>query len=225
MVKSFFIHFHAFLISCFRGYFLSGKAMIDHIRGRLALKSPIYVRVEVNGIGYGVHIPLSTYDYLPGMGEEIELYTFLHVREDCLQLFGFKTAEEKELFEMLVSVSGVGPRLALRILSGLSVREFRECIGQENLILLTSVPGVGRKTAQRLVIDLKEKIGIVLAAEDVKKMTGTAEEEQVINDAVSALISLGCKPSEAAKAVKEARISLPKKIPLEDLVKEALKHL
>lgn len=199
--------------------------MIDHIRGQLALKSPTYVRVEVNGVGYGVHIPLSTYDYLAETGEEIELYTFLHVREDCLQLFGFKTAEEKELFEMLVSVSGVGPRLALRILSGLSVREFREAIGQENLRLLTAIPGVGKKTAQRLVIELKEKIGIALAAEEAEKIAKTPEEGQLINDAISALISLGCKPFEAAKAVKEARVSSPKEIPLEPLIKEALKHL
>ncbi len=199
--------------------------MIDHIRGRLDLKSPTYIRVEVNGIGYGLHIPLSTYDYLVKTGEEIELYTFLHVREDCLQLFGFRTAEEKDLFEMLVSVSGVGPRLALRILSGLSVRELRGAIGQENLRLLTAVPGVGKKTAQRLVIDLKEKIGIALAAEETKKIAKTPEEGQLINDTVSALLSLGCKPSQAAKAVKEARASSPEKITLEVLIKEALKHL
>ncbi|NOX96865.1 MAG: Holliday junction branch migration protein RuvA [Nitrospirae bacterium] len=200
--------------------------MIDHIRGQLALKTPTYLRVEVNGIGYGVHIPLSTYDNLAKTGEKIELYTFLHVREDCLQLFGFKTAEEKEIFEMLVSVSGVGPRLALRILSGLSVREFREAIGQENLRLLTAIPGVGKKTAQRLVIELKEKIGIALAVEETEKAAKTPEEARLINDAVSALLSLGCKPAEATKAVKEAKISLPDKgSSLEELVKDALKHL
>ncbi len=147
------------------------------------------------------------------------------MREDCLQLFGFKTAEEKELFELLVSVSGVGPRLALRILSGLSVREFREAMGQESLRLLTAISGVGKKTAQRLVIELKEKIGIALVAEETKKIARTPEEGQLINDAVSALISLGCKPFEAAKAVKEARASSLKKVPLEALIKEALKHL
>lgn len=199
--------------------------MIDYIRGQLALKSPAYVRVEVSGIGYGVHISLSTYDCLAETGEEIELYTLLHVREDCLQLFGFKTAEEKELFELLVSVSGVGPRLALKILSGLSVREFREAVGQESLRLLAAIPGVGKKTAQRLVIELKEKVGIALAAEEAEKMAKTPEEGQLINDAISALASLGCKPFEAAKAVKEARTSSPKSTSLEALVKEALKHL
>ncbi len=127
---------------------------------------------------------------------------------------------------MLVSVSGVGPRLALRILSGLSVREFREAIGLENLRLLTAIPGVGKKTAQRLVIELKEKIGIALAVEETEKAAKTPEEARLINDAVSALLSLGCKPAEAAKAVKEARASSPdKESSLEELVKEALKHL
>ncbi len=199
--------------------------MIDHIRGQLAFKSPTYVRVEVQGVGYGIHIPLSTYDYLAETGREIELRTFLYVREDCLQLFGFKTAEEKELFELLISVSGVGPRLALRILSGLSVREFREAIGQESLRLLTAISGVGKKTAQRLVIELKEKIGIALIAEEIEKMSKTPPEGQLINDTISALISLGCKPSQATKAVKEARVSSPEKISLEALIKEALKHL
>lgn len=199
--------------------------MIDHIRGRLALKSPTYVRVEVHGVGYGIHIPLSTYDYLAGTEKEIELYTFLHVREDCLQLFGFKTAQEKELFELLISVSGVGPRLALRILSGLSVREFREAVGQESLRSLTAIPGVGRKTAQRLIVDLKEKIGIAAVTKEIEEMAKTPGEGQLINDAVSALVSLGCKPPEAAKAVKEARASSSKEIPLEALIKEALKRL
>ncbi len=199
--------------------------MIDHISGRLAFKSPTYVRVEVNGVGYGIHIPLSTYDCLAEIGKETALYTFLHVREDCLQLFGFQTAEEKEVFEMLISVSGVGPRLALRILSGLSVRELREAIGQEVISILTAIPGVGKKTAQRLIIELKEKMGVDWVVEGRKKETRGTSESQGVNDAVSALVSLGCKPSEAAKAVKEARVSSTEDTPLKDLIKEALKHL
>lgn len=199
--------------------------MIDYIRGQLAFKSPTYARVEIQGVGCGIHIPLSTYDYLAEIGKEIELHTFLYVREDCLQLFGFKTAEEKELFELLISVSGVGPRLALRILSGLSVREFREAVGQENLRILTAISGVGKKTAQRLVMELKEKIGITLVAEEIEKISKIPHEGQLINDTISALISLGCKPPQATKAVKEARVSSPKKISLEAMIKEALKHL
>lgn len=199
--------------------------MIEYIRGQLALKSPTYIRVEVQGIGYGIHIPLSTYDYLAKTGEEVKLHTFLYVREDCLQLFGFKAAEEKELFELLISVSGVGPRLALRILSGLSVREFKEAVGQESLRPLTAISGVGKKTAQRLVIELKEKIGITLVAEEIEKMSKTPPEGQLIKDTIAALISLGCQPSQATKAVREAKALSPGKISLEALIKKALKHL
>lgn len=200
--------------------------MIDHIRGKLASKSPTYIRVEVNGVGYGIHIPLSTYDGLTSVEDEVQLHTYLYVREDCLQLYGFKTSDEKELFQMLISVSGVGPRVALGILSGLSVKEFREAVASENLRRLTAIAGIGKKTAQRLVVDLKEKVGLALVTEEVEKMARAPEEMQLVNDAISALVSLGCKPSEATKAVKEAQVASRGKIDdLEDLVKQALKHL
>lgn len=199
--------------------------MIDHIRGKLAFKSPTYVRVETNGLGYGIHIPLSTYEQLKEINENVSLYTYLHVREDCLELFGFKTPEEKDLFEMLLSVSGVGPRLALRILSGLSVGKLKESISQGNVEALTVIPGVGKKTAQRLIVELREKIGLNLETVDKSLLGKTSAEQEIAQHAVSALTSLGCKSAAAAKAVKEAKASAKKELSLESLVKEALKHL
>ena len=199
--------------------------MIECLKGKVETKSPTYVILEVQGVGYGVHIPISTYNFLPKVNEQVTLRTFLYVREDCLHLYGFYSNEEKELFEMLISISGVGPRVALGILSASSVSRFKEAINEEDIPQLTRIPGIGKKTAQRLVIELKEKIGVILTAKEIGKTDHAADEIELMNDAISALLSLGCKRAAATKAVKERCIAAKHKLTLEELIKEALKHL
>ncbi|MFQ6093465.1 MAG: Holliday junction branch migration protein RuvA, partial [bacterium] len=117
--------------------------------------------MDVNGIGYGINIPLSSYQQVGSLGSEVHLLTHLHVREDILQLYGFTTEEERELFQMLVAISGIGPKMALSILSGISVEDFQRAIVSNNVDVLVSISGIGRKTAQRLIVELKEKFGDV----------------------------------------------------------------
>jgi Holliday junction DNA helicase RuvA len=195
--------------------------MISSIRGKLKVKSPTYIVVEVNGVGYGIQVPLSTYDKLEEVGSEVEIETYLYVREDNLQLYGFGTLEEKDLFELLISVNGVGPKIALGALSGLSAKEIKEAIAEEKLTLLTTLSGIGKKTAQRIILELREKIGLP-PGEELRRKPG---EIELFKDAVNALISLGCRPAEARKAVRKAEEELPGDTPLENLIKYALKLL
>ncbi|MBT9138930.1 MAG: Holliday junction ATP-dependent DNA helicase RuvA [Syntrophomonadaceae bacterium] len=199
--------------------------MIDFLKGKIETKFPTYVILEVGGVGYGVHIPISTYNFLPGVNEQVTLHTFLYVREDCLHLYGFYSNEEKELFEMLISTSGVGPRIALGILSATPVSRIKEAINEEDIPQLMTIPGVGKKTAQRLVIELKEKIGVSLTAKKTEETARAPDEIELINDAISALVSLGCKRVAAVKVVKERYVAAEQALTLEELIKEALKYL
>ena len=204
--------------------------MIDYISGRLALKTPTHVRIEVGGIGYGISIPLSTYEKLPEAGSKTELYTFLHVREDCLQLFGFKTAEEKDFFAMLISVSGVGPRLALAILSGIGVDELCAAVERQDGPRLQNIPGVGRKTAQRVLLELRDKMAGSVSSKKGGEEAGPAtwdgaEEDGTRGDAVSALMNLGYARDKAARAVDGALAGLGQEPALEQLLKSALGRL
>ncbi len=195
--------------------------MIEAIRGKLLSKEPMYVRVDVNGLGYGVHVPVSTYERLGEPGSEVQLYTYLHVREDLLQLYGFHEARQRGLFAILLSVSGVGPRIALGILSVLSVDEFSRAIESDDVRVLTSIPGVGKKTAQRVVLELRERLPAVAGRE----VRAGEPQGQLESDAVAALVSLGSKSPEAARVVREAREQLGNEARLEDIVKFALRHL
>ena len=132
--------------------------MISTLQGTLVSKSPMEVVVDVCGVGYGLQIPLSTYEAIGNVNSDVRLFTYLHVREDSLQLFGFATDEERALFRLLVSVNGIGPRMAQGILSGSSVNEIRDHIVQGNLSALTTIPGIGKKIAERMIIELREKI-------------------------------------------------------------------
>lgn len=192
--------------------------MIEFIKGKLSWKSPTRIQVEVNGLGYGIHIPLSTFDCLPREESEVSLHTYLHVREDNLQIYGFMTLEEKELFLLLIGVPGIGPRTALYILSGLSVEELKNTVEEEDIDRLSSIPGIGRKTAQRLVVELKDK----LAGESLKV---GKEGSGMIRDAVKALVSLGCKIKEAQGAVKKAQDASSGELTLEELIKQAMKFI
>jgi Holliday junction DNA helicase RuvA len=176
--------------------------MIGQLRGRLAEKRPNQVLVDVGGVGYVVLVPLSTFAALGELHTEVTLLIHTHVREDALALYGFVSSREKHLFELLLSASGVGPSLALKILSGMSVDELVPAIRGSDLGRLTKIPGVGRKTAERMVVELKDKLEAVVVEVERPAASTPAGEEA---DVVSALVNLGYEARVAEKAVEEAR--------------------
>jgi len=196
--------------------------MIAKISGRLIEKSPTRILVEVNGIGYEIQIPLSTFEQLGAVGENAGVFTHLHVREDVLQLFGFATALERQLFQHLLSVSGVGPRLAQSILSSCSVELFCRRVAQKDISALTEIPGIGKKTAERLVLELRDRLARWAPAGMAAKTSipaSTAEEETI-----TALVSLGYARSLAQKAVEQVRRESGE-LPVEELIKRALRYI
>ena len=178
--------------------------MIAYLRGRLLEKHPNQVIVETQGVGYDVTVPISTFAALPDAGAEVRLRIHTHVREDALSLFGFLTADEKMLFEKLISVSGIGPRLAVTVLSGLATPDLVAAIRQGLVDHLVRIPGVGKKTAERIVLELRDKlegIGAAAAAATPKAVPLSAVE----NDVLSALLNLGCARPAAEAAVRKAK--------------------
>lgn len=176
--------------------------MIAHIKGQLLFKSFDYVIIDVNGIGYQVFIPLTTFYQLPDLYQSVSLNTYTYLREDAIQLYGFLTTREKEIFQFLIGVSGVGPRLAINILSGITPDELYRAIVERDVDKLNRIPGVGNKTAQRLLVELGDKIKGIWGEGPVstpKKADG------LFKDVASALINLGYKSSDVEKAVNEIR--------------------
>ncbi len=176
--------------------------MIGQLRGRLAEKRPNQVLVDVGGVGYVVLVPLSTFAALGELHTEVTLLIHTHVREDALSLYGFVSSREKHLFELLISASGVGPSLALKILSGMSVDELVPAIRGNDLARLTKIPGVGRKTGERMVVELKDKLEAVVIEAERPAASSPAGVEA---DVVSALVNLGYDARVAEKTVQEAR--------------------
>jgi len=185
--------------------------MIAYLSGTLLSKQATSAIVDVGGVGYEVAIPLSTFYELGDAGSPVQLRIYTHVREDAIQLFGFKTARERELFLQLISVNGVGPGLAIKLLSGMNADEMIASIRTNNLVRLVAIPGVGRKTAERLVVDLRDKIA-ALSSPDLEEefaakaaaAGGPITEDSIRNDAMSALANLGYQRVAAEKAVKTA---------------------
>jgi holliday junction DNA helicase RuvA len=199
--------------------------MIASLTGRLAFKAPPYLVLDVHGVGYEVFIPLSTYYGLPNLSESISLSVHTHVREDAIQLFGFLTSQEKDAFVLLTSVSGVGPKLALSVLSALPVSNLVSAIQSGDIEKLTTVPGIGNKSAGRLVLELKDKVeklhpGLASASESPRQ-----GEDATFDDALSALVNLGYRPQDAKEALKQVKKSNAKSIVLKDLIRESLKEL
>ena len=185
--------------------------MIAHLSGTLLSKQPTSAIVDVGGVGYEVVIPLSTFYDLGENGSLVQLRIYTHVREDALQLFGFKTARERELFLQLISVNGVGPSLAIKLLSGMNADEMIASIRTNNLVRLVAIPGVGRKTAERLVVDLRDKIAALSSPgleEEFAAQAAAAgsplSPDAMRDDAISALVNLGYQKAAAEKAVKTA---------------------
>ena len=195
--------------------------MIAHLKGKLAYKSPEYTIVDVNGVGYQVFTPLSTYYALPHLGQTVSLKIHTRVREDELKLFGFLTEQEKPIFQKLITINKVGPRLALGILSGMSPADFISAVMNNDAARLSTIPGVGKKTAERLTLEMKDK----LADLEMEHHPEATPKQGFYDDALSALINLGYKKPEAEKALKTIYNQNGKDANLEDLIKESLNIL
>jgi holliday junction DNA helicase RuvA len=194
--------------------------LIGFLRGRLAWKRPPALALEVGGVGYEVEAPMSTFYGLPGIGAEILLHTQLVVREDAHVLFGFGTEQERALFRELIKVSGVGPRIALAILSGAGVAEFQRCIENQDLAALVRIPGIGRKTAERLVIEMRDRLrglgdATAGALAGLPPGSGPAHSE-----AFSALVALGYKPAEITRLLKSVSVEVTA---TEEIIRQALR--
>lgn len=196
--------------------------MITFLKGTLTDALPTQAVIDVNGIGYEVLIPLSSFEKLPALGQAVTLKTQLVVREDSQTLYGFATDDERDLFKLIQSVSGIGPRLALNVLSGMSVVTFKGAIGAGDVKLLSSINGVGKKTAERMVLELKDKVGVAVGAATPLGQAA-APRNKTIADAAAALEALGTKPAEAQKAAQAAQAMLGPKAAVEELVRAALK--
>lgn len=197
--------------------------MIGYLRGTLIIKKPQGLTVDVNGVGYEVVVPLSTFYGLPDAGKEVALFIHTHVREDALMLYGFRSSLEKQIFLLLTSVSGIGPRLSLNILSGIGPEELLKAVSSGDGARLQAVPGIGRKTADRIALELKDKAGRILQAEMTQEGLPPAKlEKQALDDALSALVNLGYAPKAARSALEKTAARLGE-ADLETLIREALK--
>lgn len=185
---------------------------------------PTQVIIDVQGVGYELLIPLSSYDKLPAPGQNVKILTHLAIREDAHVLYGFMTAAERDLFRLLVNtVSGIGPKIALNVLSGVSVPAFKGAVVNGDVKALSQISGVGKKTAERIVVELKDKIGAAGAWEAASEKHGLSAADQKVNDAVLALMALGFKQIEAHDSVKQAQSLLGPQASIEDLVRACLK--
>ena len=199
--------------------------MITYLDGTLREVWPTQVVEEVHGVGYEVLIPLSSYDRLPQPGQPVRLLTHLQVREDAHILFGFASSEERDLFRLLVTrVSGVGPKLALAVLSGMDVMRFKAAVVDSDTASIAKISGLGKKTAERIVLELKDKLGVAAAWEAASADKAPSAEARAANDAVLALIALGYRQVDAAKSVREVSLK-NKEAGTEELVRLALKGL
>ena len=199
--------------------------MIALLTGRLAFKAPTHLALDVQGVGYEVFIPLSTYYNLPNVQDSLSLSIHTHVREDAIQLFGFSTPQEKDAFVLLLSVSGIGPKSALGILSALPVSDLVSAIQSGDVEKLETVPGIGKKSAGRLVLELKDKLTRLhpaLMPPDAQLLRG---RDEPFDDALSALTNLGYRASDAKEGLKAAQQSRSGPLTLQELIRESLKKL
>ncbi len=198
--------------------------MINFLQGRLVESLPTQVTVDVHGVGYEAIIPLSSFDKLPQPGSEVKLLTHLAIREDAHVLYGFMTAQEREMFRLLINtVSGIGPKIALNVLSGMNITALRGAVANGDVKALSQISGVGKKTAERIIVELRDKIGAAGAWEALSAQRALSPADQKINDAVLALLALGFKQIEAHDAVRAMSETLGEKATIEDLVRACLK--
>ncbi len=199
--------------------------MIAYLTGKLAFKAPTHLTLDVQGVGYEVHIPLSTYYALPNLDEITALNIHTHLREDAIQLFGFLSQSEKESFLLLTTVSGIGPKLALSVLSSLPVSDLICAIQAGDIDKLATVPGIGKKSAGRIALELKDKVGKIQSGFVQANVSDTTALDGPFEDALSALINLGYRPNDAKEALKRVTKGLSSPIALKNLIREGLKEL
>lgn len=203
--------------------------MISFISGNLVEKTAPFLVVDVNGVGYEIQASLATFSALPNIGEQCKLLTHFVVREDAQLLFGFGSSEERKLFRALIKISGVGPKLALGILSGMSSAEFAQCISAQDIKSLVRLPGVGKKTAERLVVEMKDRMAEWMPEDMSTEGTvgsalgGVMSQNALLQDAEAALIALGYSPTEASKAL--AKQDLTQHVDSESLIRAVLKNM
>ena len=196
--------------------------MIIFLEGILEDKHPARAIVNAGGIGHEVIITLNTYEDLPSKGTKVRLQTHHHIREDAEILYGFSDHSERDFFVTLIGISGVGPSLAINILSGLPLYSLRSAIADEDAKRLSSIKGIGKKTAERIIVELKDKISVLSVAEEKTKSGSSSKEDRILNDAVLALVALGYRNSDAYAAVKQVLSANESDIPVEEIVRKAL---
>lgn len=195
--------------------------MIGYLTGKIIAKKPTNILLDVNGVGYSVHISITTFEKLPALNEIVSLYIHTAVRDDAIDLYGFFTPAEKEMFEMLINVSGIGPKLAQSLLSGIRVDELKNAIDEGNLSRIVAVPGIGRKTAERLLVELRDKMDKL---SEKFEPADSGAPASVRADAIAALVNLGYNMKTAEKAVRNIMNSKTS-VTIEDVIKEALSTL
>ena len=197
--------------------------MIAHLKGKLTHKSPVAIIIDVNGVGYQVFVPLSTFYALPELESEISLGIHTHMREEALKLFGFYTIDEKIIFEKLITINKVGPKLALTILSGMPPADILSTINSNDIVKLSTIPGIGRKTAERLILEMRDKLdGLSL---DFVATKSSGPEKGLFDDALSALVNLGYKKSQAELTLKKVYAESAEDNSIENLIKDSLNLL
>ena len=197
--------------------------MIAHLTGKLTHKSPVAIIIDVNGVGYQVFIPLSTFYALPELESKISLGIHTHMREEALKLFGFYTIDEKKIFEKLITINKVGPKLALTILSGMPPADILSTIDSNDIVKLSTIPGIGRKTAERLILEMRDKLDGLSLDFVAKKSPGP--EKGLFDDALSALVNLGYKKSQAEQTLKKVYAEKVGDTSIESLIKDCLNLL
>jgi Holliday junction DNA helicase RuvA len=197
--------------------------MIDSIQGILYKKDPTFVVIDLNGLRFKINISIATYEKLPALSNKVDLISYLHVREDILDLYGFATDEERDIFIKLIGVSGIGPRSAITILSGATPSDFRNRIISEDVKSLTVIPGIGPKTAKRIILELKEKF--IGEDVDISNLVGMEQTNEEIKDVVHALTSLGYKRSQIDQALKKIKEDDSLEGSIEDIIKKALSKM
>jgi Holliday junction DNA helicase RuvA len=194
--------------------------MYHHIKGTLVHKYPAEAVIDTGGVGYQISISLNTFDKLPEAGNQAKLLTYLHVKEDIMHLFGFASDKERKVFKILIGISGIGPKLALTVLSHMAPEDLEQAVANQDMTMLTAISGVGKKTAERLLVELKGKIAeAVVEGLPTIKGQGAGISDPVIE----AMMSLGLNYAEAKSAVEKAKAKLGEKAPVEQLIREALK--
>ena len=199
--------------------------MIGRLSGQILEKQPPELLIDVNGVGYEVSAPMSTFYALPDVGEKVIIHTHMVVREDAQLLYGFATQSERTLFRILIKINGVGPKLALTILSGITADEFIRCIHGNDAAALVRLPGIGKKTAERLIVELRDKVGAEAEQSDTTSSPGLMSVSSVkspIADAVSALVALGYKPNDASKMVRSIETE---GMNTEEIIRQALQGM